>query len=92
MCNERFIEKQSDYDDEYEYLPENVLGLIEDLGYEAKVFEDEEKVLLVEKNAAATAVAEIMEPLISCKVIEYNHFLLEGNIEEKKKYFIGIGR
>lgn len=90
LCNERFIEKQSDYDDEYEYLQENVLGLIEDLGYEAKVFEDEEKVLLVEKNAAATAVAEIMEPLISCKVIEYNHFLLEGNIEEKRNILLAL--
>ena len=51
--------------------------------YETKILEDEERVLLLEKNAAATAVAEITPSEISNKIIEYNHFLLKGNIEEK---------
>lgn len=90
LCNDKFIESEHDYDKEYEYLQENVCGLIEDLGYEANFFEDEEKVLLVEKNAAATAVAEIMEPSISYKVIEYNHFLLKGKIEEKRNILLAL--
>lgn len=90
LCDEKFIQSQDEYDNEYEYLQENVLGLIEDLGYEARAFEDEEKVLLVEKNAAATAVAEVTEPAIACKVIEYNHFLLEGNIEEKRNILLAL--
>lgn len=58
--------------------------------HEANFFEDEEKVLLVEKNAAATAVAETMEPSISYKVIEYNHFLLKGKIEEKRNILLAL--
>ena len=62
--------------------------LFEDLGYETKILEDEERVLLLEKNAAATAVAEITPSEISNKIIEYNHFLLKGNIEEKWKILL----
>lgn len=90
LCNTRYIQYKNDYDDEYQYLQENVLGLIEDLGYEAKVFEDDEKVLLVEKNAAATAVAEIMEPEVSYKIIEYNHYLLKGDIENKRTILLAL--
>ena len=86
----RYIEYKNDYDDEYQYLQENVSGLIEDLGYEAKVFEDDEKVLLVEKNAAATATAEIMGEDVSCKVIEYNHYLLKGDIENKRVILLAL--
>ena len=75
----------SECDKEYKYLLENVYGLINDMGFEIKVFEEEEKVLLVEKNAAATAVAEICDSKTACEVIEYNHFLLKGNIDKKQK-------
>lgn len=60
LCNTRFLQGRDDFDAEYQYLQENVIGLIEDMGYEAKIFEDEERVLLLEKNAAAMAVAEII--------------------------------
>ena len=60
LCNTRFLQGRDDFDAEYQYLQENVIGLIEDMGYEAKIFEDEERVLLLEKNAAAMAVAGII--------------------------------
>lgn len=84
LCNRKYIEYDEDYDDEYDYLEEKVTGLIEDLGYEFKIIEEEEKVLLVEKSAAATAVAEIVEPQVANKVIEYNHYMLKGDIEGKR--------
>lgn len=43
---------------------------------------------IVEKNAAATAVADKYsrtDSEFSYKVIEYNHFLLEGNIDRKRE-------
>lgn len=83
LCNERY--GVEDAEDEYIYLQENVIGLLDDLGYEKKVFADEEKVILVEKNAAMTAVAEVVEPNIAYAVIEYNHHLLKGNIAEKQR-------
>lgn len=90
LCNEKFDIDDCDIANEYEYLQENVQGLIADLGYEAKVFEDEEKVLLLEKDAAATAVAEISDAAVSEAVLEYNHFLLKGNLEEKRKILLQL--
>lgn len=85
LCNERYLGGDDNYDDEYVYLQENVIRILDDLGYEAKVFEDEEKVLLVEKNAAMTAVAEIVDSKSAYAVVEYNHHLLKGNIDEKQR-------
>lgn len=85
LCNEKYLDGSEDYNDEYIYLQENVIGLLDDLGYEKKVFADEEKVILVEKNAAMTAVAEGVDPNTAYAVIEYNHHLLKGDIAEKQK-------
>lgn len=85
LCNERYLGGDDNYDDEYVYLQENVIRILDDLGYEAKVFEDEEKVLLVEKNVAMTAVAEIVDSKSAYAVVEYNHHLLKGNIDEKQR-------
>lgn len=85
LCNEKYLDGSEDYNDEYLYLQENVISLLDDLGYETKVFEDEEKVILVEKNAAMTAVAENVDPKTAYAVIEYNHHLLKGDIAEKQR-------
>lgn len=85
LCNEKYLAGSEDYDDDYIYLQENLTGILDDLGYEAKVFEDEEKVILVEKNAAMTAVAEVVDQKTAFAVIEYNHHLLKGNIAEKQR-------
>ena len=48
---------------------------------------------IVEKNAATTAVADKYsgkEPDLSFKVIEYNHFLLRGNIDRKREILCTI--
>ncbi len=69
----------------YKFLKENVFDVINSMNYETRIFEDEEKVILVEKNEAATAVAEIIEPELANEVIQYNHYLMKGNIEGKKR-------
>ena len=74
-----------DCDAEYQYLQKNVIGLVEDFGYEIKVLDEEERVLIVEKNPAVTAVSEIVPIELSNKVIEYNHFRLKGELEEKNR-------
>lgn len=86
LCNEEYIDNIGEfYDAEYQYLQENVIGLVEDLGYEIKVLDEEQRVLIVEKNSAVTAVSEIVPIKLSNKVIEYNHFRLKGELEEKRK-------
>ncbi len=70
--------------EEYEQLKNNILSLIEHLNMEVKYFCKEEKAIIVEKNKAATAVAEIVDDNLAHKVIEYNHYLLKRNISKKK--------
>ncbi|CEN81005.1 hypothetical protein [Paraclostridium sordellii] len=69
----------------YDTLIRIVNILLDHINYESKKFESEEKVLVVEKNPAATSVAEIVEDDLSFKVIEYNHHLLKGNLDRKKE-------
>ena len=40
--------------------------------------------LVVQKNAAASAVADIVEPDLADAIIEYNHHLLKGDLKSKK--------
>lgn len=91
LCNTKVLgEETESYDVEYQYLQENVEGLIEDLGYEAKVLNEEERVLLIEKNPAAIAAAEIATSEVSYKIIEYNHFRLKGDIETKRNILLAL--
>lgn len=69
----------------FDLIHENLLDIINLLNQELKIFKNEQKVLLVEKNASSTAVAEIVEPELAYQVIEYNHYLLKGDIESKKR-------
>lgn len=41
------------------------------------------KTIFVPKSSAAIAVAEIVPPPLSYKVIEYNHYALKGNLDAK---------
>jgi len=63
------------------------------LNFEIKADADD-KYIIVEKNAAATAVADqyiSIDKDFSFKVIEYNHFLLRGNLARKKEILITLG-
>lgn len=85
LCNEKYEGQYNYFSDKYIYLQESVTELLDDLGYEKKIFADEEKVILVEKNAAMTAAAEVVDSNTAYAVIEYNHHLLKGNIAEKQR-------
>lgn len=69
----------------YWCIKENLESIVSCMNMELKVLEEKDQVLLIEKDPAATAVAEIVEQEIAYNVIEYNHYLLKGNIEEKQK-------
>lgn len=46
--------------------------------------------IFIPKSPEAISVAEIVEPEISYKVIEYNHHLLQGDIEGKKEILLKL--
>ena len=66
----------------------------ERLGFEVKRT-GEENFIIVEKNSAATAVADkyaAEDSDFSFKVIEYNHFLLRGDIGRKRDILLALGQ
>lgn len=59
-----------------------VRKVIEKIGYMANNYEG--IINFVPKNQAAIAVAEIIDPSLSYKVIEYNHHSMKGDLIRKK--------
>jgi hypothetical protein len=76
---------------DYYLLKENCISFIEHFGYTNKYFDDDEIEIIVENNAAAISAAETAPLEISKKVIEYNHFILKGNILMKRDILTFIG-
>lgn len=68
----------------YPRLIKNIEILLSNLNYEYRYFDKEEKVILVERDSAAFAVADIVEEELAFKVIEYNHYLLKGDLDRKR--------
>lgn len=76
--------------DYLEMLMENIKILLEHLNYDLHVIRDEEKVILIPKNPAATAVAEISSEDTSIAILMYNHVSLKGDLVEKRKLLNSI--
>lgn len=74
----------------YDAIINNIRNVLETLNYEIYKIDDQ-KIIVVEKNPAATAVAEIVEEYIADEVIQYNHYLLKGDMETKKKILLSLG-
>lgn len=87
MCNIADINDNEEivFNKTYKILTRNINILLDHINYEMKTFEDEEKVLVVEKNSVATLVAELVDDELSFKIIEYNHHLLKENLNRKKE-------
>ncbi len=75
---------------EYRMLLENIDILIDQLHYKKQIFEEEDKVILVPKDPAATAVAEISSKDVAFAILKYHHASLKGQIEEKRKLLLSI--
>lgn len=79
------------YPSAYPMLLKNIDILLEHLNYEEQVFDQDEKVILVPKNPAATAVAEITDKEhIAFAILKYNHNSLRGDLEGKRQLLLSI--
>lgn len=76
--------------DVYYAALDNVTSCLNWLNFETKTFEKRDIVLVVEKNAAASSVAELVDEELAYSIISYNHFLLKGNIDEKRKILLKL--
>ena len=82
---------QFSYPPAYPMLLKNIDILLEHLNYEEQVFAQDEKVILVPKNPAATAVAEITDKEhIAFAILKYNHNSLRGDLEGKRQLLLSI--
>jgi len=71
-------------------LEDNINILLDHLNYEKQIFEEEEKVILIPKNPAATAAAEISSKDTAMAILKYHHASLKGQIEEKRRLLLSI--
>ena len=73
----------------YKMFSENFQILLDHLNYEKRIF-PKERVILIPKNPASTAVAEISPNHIAMAILKYNHFSLKGNLSEKRELLVSI--
>ena len=65
-------------------LEDNIELLLNHINYEKQIFEEQEKVILIPSNPAATAVAEISSKETAMTILRYHHASLKGQLAEKK--------
>lgn len=72
------------FPNEYYLMIQNTRILLDHLNYERKIFEQEEKLILIPKKPEATAVAEISSEETALAILMYNHHSMKGDIEGKR--------
>lgn len=83
--NDSFI-----FPNDFNLMFQNLGILIENLNYEIKFFEDDEKIILIPKNPEATAVAEISSEDTALAIFMYNHHSMNGDVANKRKLLYQI--
>lgn len=74
----------------FKILCSNINILLDRLNYEKHIFEEEEKVILVPKNSAATSVAEKSSKETALAIVMYRHASLKGQLEHKRRLLVAI--
>ena len=69
----------------------NLNSIMDWLNQKMVFFEKEERVLITEKNAAVTAVAECVDEELAYQIVKYNHYTLKGDILNKKEILLKLG-
>ena len=70
---------------QYNYFKSIMDDCLAQLNHTTYYYEDSEQLIVIEDNAAVTAVAEIVEPDFALEIIRYNHYALKGDIKEKQR-------
>lgn len=80
-----------EYHHNFIILCKNIDLLLEHISYEKLLNQKEEEVILISKNPAAIAVAEITKNKdIAFAILKYNHASLKGDLEGKKQLLASI--
>lgn len=83
--NERYFDR-----DVIKVAKRDINACLESVGYESKLFKDEQQVIIVQKNAYATSVAELVDDDLAEQVFEYNRFNMKGDLEKKSRILVRL--
>ena len=78
--------------DVFDAVEGNVHEVMGWLNYDARVFEQQQKVLIFEKDQAVNAVVEVVDEDLAYSIVQYNHHSTIGNIEKKKSIHYKLGK
>ena len=72
------------YNQQPQFYVQQVMKVVDAIGYMITKQDDSDDMsIVVAKSPAAMAVAEISDPKMAYKVLEYNHYALKGNLDRK---------
>lgn len=75
----------------FEMLKEMMDSQLESMNYKSIYSADKAQVIVVENNPAITAAAEIVDSYLVEPLLQYNHHLLHGQLNEKKRILLTLG-
>lgn len=82
--------------EEYQYRKETMKQILDIICYDREALnckictKSDGKLIIEQKDAVVTEVVDIVEPNLADSILEYNHYVLRGNIEEKKLVLLKI--
>lgn len=82
-------------EEEAEYHENNVNEIIRLIDYDLnslnhKIRKIDDKYLIIQKDATVSEVVDIVEASLAKIILEYNHYLLKGDLEKKKNILVKI--
>lgn len=77
-CEHAFV-----LDSQAQLVKQTILYDLEKINHEP-VEQKDGRIIIVQKNAAVSAVADLVEPDLAQMLIRYHHYLLKGDLEAKK--------
>ena len=82
-------------EEEAEYHENNVNEIIRLIDYDLnslnhKIRKIDDKYLIIQKDATVSEVVDIVEVSLAKIILEYNHYLLKGDLEKKKNRLVKI--
>ena len=75
----------------FEMLKEMMDSQLESMNYKPIYSADKAQVIVVENDPAITAVVEVVDPHLVAPILQYNHHLLHGQLNEKKRILLTLG-
>lgn len=72
------------YTSKIQLVRETILYDLEKINYEP-IEQNKGQIMIVQKDAAVSAVVDLVETDLARTIIQYNHYLLKGDIEAKKE-------